>query len=191
MRLPRLVSASIVFVFLSQTAAPALAQYPATNEDREEKDTAELEEKQREQLEKIPQEGNATFRDYGLRVKTGFWKSKVLYGADARWFADVGSDGLGDLMALRSPEAAQFYASFKSRRTTARWISWGGISAMIASLFVEDDNSGAALGVFLGGFFVWVVGIAKTSSAADDLFNAIWEYNATLTDGAQSSQQYP
>ena len=118
-----------------------------------------------------------------LRVKHGFFKTKIVRGADDTELADIGfrTPPVRDVFQV-APEALVAYDLFGADHRRSSWTGAlgfaGFLGGMIAGAKGGDDW---AAGLSVGGtVFSLISGIFRTK-ANEHLSGAVWHYNASLS----------
>lgn len=139
------------------------------------------------------QDSYAAYDSLALRVKVGFWGVKLVAGHEETKIAGLGSFPSrepADLMKARSPEAANLYLNYRTHQQIGSTFVWLGFAAWVGSFFAlaEDTPSGddLAQGLFWGGFASVLIGSIVNNQGIDSLHKAIWTYNRTLVEPAQT-----
>jgi hypothetical protein len=130
-----------------------------------------------------------------LRVKAGFWSTKLVAGADEHKVCSLGSfpsRAPADLMQERSPEAANLYLTYRRRQTAGELLTWAGALMSLGAVFAADSNGasrdGVVIGLLAGTAVCEIAGIVIVVYAKDYLSRAVWTYNRTLALPERSSQ---
>jgi hypothetical protein len=117
-----------------------------------------------------------------LRLRHTFFKTQLVQGNEARPVASLGLFAPRvSLFAERSDTAGRYYASFRRRATSGTLLGLAGLVLTTLGLVEYDSDHDTGLVLVIGGGLLGIVGGIQVNRAREQLSQAVWWYNRTLT----------